>query len=421
MSFSAYQSDQDLLVGGGSLIYCTNGTDGYPSLVEFNERMERYVNRKRHAERTAISQSDLDRIHTLLSDPEALRAEPSASYRTWIKKTFFLRSTPTGMIVCHKEKDPLDARPIAPKELMYFVLKQAHAGEGHGGRDKTAKAVKKTHSFVRKGLICLFLQSCPTCQARIEAVKKEKLITHPGLISQGLDQFASSGPLAMGIQPIHHRYSLPSVFGERSLVDPRQAPPFLNFQSLQVPVALAHVPAAPPPSYGFSTHSSSISSDDYATQHSSNLSNQQYLMTPHTASCFGDLHFETQQRNHNAVYPDLNTYDKNQVIPEVNHLPMTSSLPNEPIEFIDPFNFSNTPFDSTFYMPLAAAQTSRPDLPLTPLSDTKTLENFMAPSSQSPMSSPAPFAFNDPQHTNQFLFPRSSTNIARFTTRHSCY
>ncbi|KAI9606097.1 hypothetical protein H4Q26_004471 [Puccinia striiformis f. sp. tritici PST-130] len=58
---------------------------------------------------------------------------------------------------------------------MYFILKQAHASEGHGGRDKTAKAVKKTHSFIRKGLICLFLEVCPTCRARNDAVKKDKL------------------------------------------------------------------------------------------------------------------------------------------------------------------------------------------------------------------------------------------------------
>lgn len=64
MSFSAYppSSEQDA-TRGGSLLYCTNGTDGYPSLAEFNARMERYVSRKRHAERTAIVSLVTSRFH----------------------------------------------------------------------------------------------------------------------------------------------------------------------------------------------------------------------------------------------------------------------------------------------------------------------------------------------------------------------
>ncbi|KAI8460983.1 hypothetical protein BY996DRAFT_6693663 [Phakopsora pachyrhizi] len=75
---------------------------------------------------------------------------------------------------------------------MYFILKQAHASEGHGGRDKTAKAVKKTHSFIRKGLICLFLEICPTCRARNDAAKKDKITniqaSHVGVSPSGFEE-----------------------------------------------------------------------------------------------------------------------------------------------------------------------------------------------------------------------------------------
>ncbi|MBW0473640.1 hypothetical protein O181_013355 [Austropuccinia psidii MF-1] len=154
---------------------CTNGSDGYPSQIEFNQQMERYISRKKRSERTVVSEEELVAIHRLLTDPAAMRAEPNVSHRTWVKKTFMLRNFINGSFVCHKDKGQNTAQPIASKEKMYFILKQAHASEGHGGRDKTAKAVKKTHSFIRKGLICLFLEVCPTCRARNDAVKKDKL------------------------------------------------------------------------------------------------------------------------------------------------------------------------------------------------------------------------------------------------------
>ncbi|WAQ81055.1 hypothetical protein PtA15_1A393 [Puccinia triticina] len=154
---------------------CTNGNDGYPCQAEFNRRMEHYIARKKRSERTVVSEGELAIIYQLLSDPAAMRAEVDVSHRTWVKKTFMLKSFGNGTFVCHKDKGQSISQPVASKENMYFILKQAHASEGHGGRDKTAKAVKKTHSFIRKGLICLFLEVCPTCKTRNEAVKKDKL------------------------------------------------------------------------------------------------------------------------------------------------------------------------------------------------------------------------------------------------------
>ncbi|KAG0141794.1 hypothetical protein CROQUDRAFT_51186 [Cronartium quercuum f. sp. fusiforme G11] len=157
------------------IMSCTNGSDGYPAQIEFNRRMENYIGRKKRSERTVVNEEELASIHRLLSDPAAMRAETDASHRTWVKKTFTLRPFgAAGSIVCHRDKGQSIPQPIASKEQMYFILKQAHASEGHGGRDKTAKAVKKTHSFIRKGLICLFLEVCPTCRARNDAVKKDK-------------------------------------------------------------------------------------------------------------------------------------------------------------------------------------------------------------------------------------------------------
>ncbi|WAR62404.1 hypothetical protein PtB15_14B499 [Puccinia triticina] len=157
------------------IMACTNGNDGYPCQAEFNRRMEHYIARKKRSERTVVSEGELAIIYHLLSDPAAMRAEVDVSHRTWVKKTFMLKSFGNGTFVCHKDKGQSMSQPVASKEKMYFILKQAHASEGHGGRDKTAKAVKKTHSFIRKSLICLFLEVCPTCKTRNEAVKKDKL------------------------------------------------------------------------------------------------------------------------------------------------------------------------------------------------------------------------------------------------------
>ncbi|KAA1111917.1 hypothetical protein PGT21_015971 [Puccinia graminis f. sp. tritici] len=157
-----------------ALASCIDGSDGYPTLQSFTSHMETYLSGKKRADRTVITSADLHQIHRLLLDPAALRADPNPSNRAWVKKTFFLEPTPSGTIVCHREKGQHIGRPVAVKELMYFILKEAHASEGHGGRDKTAKAVKNTHSYIRKGLICIFLETCPTCQTRIDAVKKEK-------------------------------------------------------------------------------------------------------------------------------------------------------------------------------------------------------------------------------------------------------
>ncbi|EGG08424.1 uncharacterized protein MELLADRAFT_61685 [Melampsora larici-populina 98AG31] len=157
------------------IMSCTNGSDGFPAQIEFNRRMENYISRKKRAERTVVNDEELASIHRLLSDPAAMRAETDVSHRTWVKKTFCLRpSLSAGSVVCHRDKGQTIPQPIASKEQMYFILKKAHASEGHGGRDKTAKAVKKTHSFIRKGLICLFLEVCPTCRVRNDAVKKDK-------------------------------------------------------------------------------------------------------------------------------------------------------------------------------------------------------------------------------------------------------
>ncbi|KAH9814647.1 hypothetical protein DFH28DRAFT_1027795 [Melampsora americana] len=157
------------------IMSCTNGSDGFPAQSEFNRRMENYISRKKRAERTVVNDEELASIHRLLSDPAAMRAETDVSHRTWVKKTFCLRpSLSAGSVVCHRDKGQTIPQPIASKEQMYFILKKAHASEGHGGRDKTAKAVKKTHSFIRKGLICLFLEVCPTCRVRNDAVKKDK-------------------------------------------------------------------------------------------------------------------------------------------------------------------------------------------------------------------------------------------------------
>lgn len=317
----------------------------------------------------------------------------------------------------------MDARPIAPKEMMYFVLKQAHAGEGHGGRDKTAKAVKKTHSFVRKGLICLFLESCPTCQARIEAVKKEKMITAQAasnFMTESLDHnhgASSAGPQAVSYPSIHHhRYSLPSIFRE---LDHPQPSNFLNIQNLQMPIALAQVPAAPPSSFSIPSQGSSMSSCHYPAPPSSSLSSQSYLITPHTAASFGD--FQSQQLSRHSLYPEATPLEQNQATSQAHNLPINTSHIQEPIEFFDPFTMTNIAFDPPFQMPATLPDNFGPEPALAPVPDVKVFEDFLANSLQSPISPPAPLAFNDPQHLQQLLFPQNYNNFAPPTTRRSCY
>ncbi|PLW43007.1 hypothetical protein PCANC_10030 [Puccinia coronata f. sp. avenae] len=242
-------------IGSGS---CIDGSDGYPTLANFTARMEKYLTGKKHPDRTVISSAELHQIRQLLLDPAALRADPNPNHRTWVKKAFFLESTPVGKIVCHKEKGHSTGRPIAVKELLYFILKEAHASEGHGGRDKTAKAVKVTHSYIRKGLICIFLDTCPTCQTRIEATKKEKALTldKAGLNMTNRDSIVSFGtgfmspatsPTNFGIRRNLDGAHPNSLFKPASHSNDLSAPPHLMISRPIMPPELALVPAAPKP------------------------------------------------------------------------------------------------------------------------------------------------------------------------------
>ncbi|KAH9447237.1 hypothetical protein MJO28_015757 [Puccinia striiformis f. sp. tritici] len=234
---------------------CIDGSDGYPTLANFTSRMEAYLAAKKRPDRTVISSADLHHIHQLLLDPEALRADPDPTHRAWVKKTFFLENTLSGTMVCHREKGQPTGRPIAVKELMYFILKEAHASEGHGGRDKTAKAVKNTHSHIRKGLICIFLETCPTCQTRIEAVKKEKA----SALNRTLDMASRDSIVSFGTGFLTPATS-PTNFAVRRNVDgacslfqsvPQSAdlttPPHFTISRPTVSPELALVPAAPKP------------------------------------------------------------------------------------------------------------------------------------------------------------------------------
>ncbi|OAV93084.1 hypothetical protein PTTG_27426 [Puccinia triticina 1-1 BBBD Race 1] len=235
---------------------CIDGSDGYPTLENFTSHMDKYISGKKRADRTVITSSDLHQIHRLLLDPAALRADPNPSNRAWVKKTFFLEATPTGTVVCNREKGQPTGRPIAVKELMYFIIKAAHASEGHGGRDKTAKAVKNTHSYVRKGLICIFLETCPTCQTRIEAARKDRNLAHDKALrmSASRDSILSFGtgfltpipsPTNFGIRGNADRAS--SLFKSNLQSVDFSQPPHLAINRLIMPPELALVPAAPKP------------------------------------------------------------------------------------------------------------------------------------------------------------------------------
>ncbi|MBW0554746.1 hypothetical protein O181_094461 [Austropuccinia psidii MF-1] len=309
-----------------SLMSCTDGSDGYPTLAEFNAHMEHYLSGKKRAERTVISRADLEHIHHLLSDPAALRADPSASHRSWVKKTFFLKSTASGTLVCHKEKGQPIGRPIASKEAMYFILKDAHASEGHGGRDKTAKAVKLTHSFIRKGLICLFLETCPTCQTRNEAAKKEKtsslltpqratnLETIDGITNFALGLSSPTSPTVFGNLWKNDRTN--NIIQRTSLSVNSLVQPPLLIRCPTMPRELACVPAAPfasgrmryssyPSCLPITSDHTQIMADSERTEYSFNsagTSTFPHLDTPQTASTFD---FETESLTTQTEYPTI--------------------------------------------------------------------------------------------------------------------
>ncbi|KAA1129671.1 hypothetical protein PGTUg99_034111 [Puccinia graminis f. sp. tritici] len=221
--------------------------------------------------------ADLHQIHRLLLDPAALRADPNPSNRAWVKKTFFLEPTPSGTIVCHREKGQHIGRPVAVKELMYFILKEAHASEGHGGRDKTAKAVKNTHSYIRKGLICIFLENCPTCQTRIDAVKKEK----NAALAKSLNMSASRDSIVSFGTGFLTPATSPTNFGNKrrgsmfqsvpQSVDSTESP-YFAINKPTIPPELALVPAAPKP-YSRSRNAS------YPSESYSNLRKGQRMLS----------------------------------------------------------------------------------------------------------------------------------------------
>ncbi|KAH9814646.1 hypothetical protein DFH28DRAFT_1027794 [Melampsora americana] len=407
-----------------SSAYCTNGSDGYPSLIEFNAKMESYVNRKRRTERTAISQADLERIRYLLSNPEALRSEPSASYKTWIKKTFSLKSTPAGTMVCRKEKDPQDLRPIATKEMMYFVLKHAHAGEGHGGRDKTAKIVKQSHSFVRKGLICLFLELCPTCRTRTEALKKEKLNNSQPASRFSNDIFNLPGtspvlPQAVTYPVINQRYSMPSLFTQPIIPHDNPIIAYPSIPNLEMSSALSQVPAAPLTSYSVPRQSSASLYDLPDSSILTNLLMEPYLMTPNTACSFGDFQLQHQQPYHYASLPEASLRDNRLPVPRDDGLHrITSTQPIDPIEFCNPFAISPTSLKPHDFQPLAG-QSFQQAGAAAPFPG---LFGHLTPNSlYSPISPPPPEDLQNLQQIDVLLFPKTNTNLGRSNARHSCF
>lgn len=361
------------------------------------------------------SQADLEKIHTLLAEPEVLRLEPSASYRAWIKKTFFLKRTAAGSVVCHKTLH--DARPVASKEMMYLVLKYAHASEGHGGRDKTAKAVKRTHSFVRKGLICLFLESCPTCQARTEAFKKQKDNT-----SQVSSQFlmASRDKLRQFPEEFHEmlhpspdrRFSMPYPFNAHDPMEQSIIPSYLDVQSLKMPMELAYVPAAPVPRVP--SAGSLTMFDQSGSVNGTIFTPLPHLMTPSTPSSFGDLQFQSS-----GMYPDASSgFVRDDPLGSFG-----SSSINESVDFLNPFQPDNGFIQSTLALPPPITRYVELDPTLIPFLDS-TQNQVFDPSCgnvlHSPISPPI-LAFNDAQLLQKLFYPQNVTGTSRPMTRHSCY
>ncbi|GAA6016677.1 hypothetical protein JCM10207_000145 [Rhodosporidiobolus poonsookiae] len=138
-----------------------DGSDGFPSEVEFGEQMEEYLaglNPKKRA-KALMSREMYATILAVLLDPHST-AHATAQFRFWAKRMFRLVVTPTANLVAHEN------RPVAVKDQIYAILVGTHGDVNHGGRDKTSAQVRRFYSWLPKELVSRFVKMCPTCIAK---------------------------------------------------------------------------------------------------------------------------------------------------------------------------------------------------------------------------------------------------------------
>ncbi|KAI0641007.1 hypothetical protein C8Q79DRAFT_886738, partial [Trametes meyenii] len=147
---------------------------GMPTLEAFAEVEAEYLamlsDRKRA--KALISQDLFEQIRLVLKDPTDCSVG-TPQFRWWVRKMFAFGPAPPsegpsppcrnsgtsgcGAPIVH------DGKCVAVKEDIYGLLCFYHERVDHGGRDRTAREIRKYYTWVPKELIAGFIKNCPTC------------------------------------------------------------------------------------------------------------------------------------------------------------------------------------------------------------------------------------------------------------------
>ncbi|KAI0669000.1 hypothetical protein C8Q78DRAFT_1044079 [Trametes maxima] len=145
---------------------------GMPTLEAFAEVEAEYLgmlsDRKRA--KALISRETLGYIRLVLGNPMD-RSVDTPQFRWWVRKMFKFGAHPSEgppqndgnggeRAIIH------DGKCVAVKEEIYDLLCFYHELVDHGGRDRTAREVRKHYTWVPKELIAGFIKSCPTCRLK---------------------------------------------------------------------------------------------------------------------------------------------------------------------------------------------------------------------------------------------------------------
>ncbi|KAI0742488.1 hypothetical protein C8Q80DRAFT_909982 [Daedaleopsis nitida] len=165
---------------------------GVPTREGFFRLEEQYIDALDKSKRVKalISQEMFDDIWLVLNFPNDSKIK-TPQFRWWVRKMFTLvhQDALDDEIPCKLETSPSeervqdamrqlgredfvvpivvhDGKRLAIREHIYNIICVCHLRVGHGGRDRTAAAIRKVYTWVPKELILLFIKNCPTCIAK---------------------------------------------------------------------------------------------------------------------------------------------------------------------------------------------------------------------------------------------------------------
>ncbi|GJJ79044.1 nascent polypeptide-associated complex subunit alpha [Entomortierella parvispora] len=137
----------------------------------------------RKRSKALIEQSMADDCLMVLTNPENTKIF-GPKFRWWVRK-HFVYTTTTSMITPEDGSEPQqqqqcvlmdrkNGKPVCVKEKLYEKVAHFHEATGHGGRDKTFKAISSAYSRVPSELVGLFTKVCRVCHANRHPPKPQK-------------------------------------------------------------------------------------------------------------------------------------------------------------------------------------------------------------------------------------------------------